>query len=162
MEHKQFKTTYLYIKQHKTTGLLYFGKSSRSIDEMLNYSGSGTYWKYHLNKHGYQIDTIWHMQFEDKNSCEEFATFFSEYHDIVNSKIWANLRVENGLNGGHDKGIPCKPEIKEKLSKAFKGRIGKNKGIKLKQSLCPHCGIKATTPNLNRWHLDKCTKKGNV
>ena len=46
------------------------------------------------------------------------------------------------------------------VSKALKGRVGNNKGKKLKQNQCPHCGIYATNGNLRRWHLDNCKLKG--
>jgi hypothetical protein len=89
--------TWLYIKQHPKTGLKYFGKTTRK--DPSSYEGSGTHWQRHLNIHGREHNTIWTELFTDEESLIEFALFFSEFHDIVNSKEWANLMPENGLIG---------------------------------------------------------------
>lgn len=89
--------TTLYIKQHRATGLRYFGKTTR---DPLTYNGSGKYWTNHCNKHGWEIDTIWTDRFVDAALCKEFAEFFSEFFDIVNDHAWANLKAENGRDGG--------------------------------------------------------------
>jgi hypothetical protein len=97
-----FTPTYLYIKQHKTTGLKYFGKTT---NEVTSYKGSGVHWKRHLAKHGDDIETIWSQLFTDEESLVTYALAFSEVNDIVNSDEWANLIVENGLDGapaGHE------------------------------------------------------------
>lgn len=96
--------TFLYIKEHVDTGLKYFGKTT-CLDPN-KYKGSGTYWKKHIKKHGTNIRTIWVSEpYYDNNLLEEFALFFSEFHNIVDAKnidgrkIWANLMFENGLDG---------------------------------------------------------------
>jgi hypothetical protein len=76
-----FKPTYLYIKRHDITGLLYFGKTVRKDPTL--YLGSGKYWRAHIRKHGKNISTIWSMLFTDKDLIKEFALFFSEEFDIV-------------------------------------------------------------------------------
>lgn len=43
-----FRPTFLYIKQHTITGKLYFGKTSKNLDKMLSYKGSGKYWLDHI------------------------------------------------------------------------------------------------------------------
>lgn len=98
------KTTYLYVKQHSITGLKYFGKTVKQ--DVYSYNGSGIYWKAHIKEHGLcHIETLWVSQpFTDEADLKEFATFFSEEHDIVNSKQWANLVIENGMDGG-DSGV---------------------------------------------------------
>lgn len=59
----RFKPTYLYIKRHKVTGLLYFGKTtSKNVEK---YNGSDTYWGRHLKVHGYNIETLWYCLFTD-------------------------------------------------------------------------------------------------
>jgi uncharacterized protein (DUF427 family) len=79
---------------------MYFGKTIKK--DVLNYKGSGIYWKQHLKEHGNNVDTIWISKpFLNKNDLEEFATFFSEEFDIVNSEKWANLVPENGIMGGN-------------------------------------------------------------
>lgn len=92
-----FTPTYLYIKQHKITGLKYFGKT---IQDPLRYKGSGVFWTRHIKKHGKdQIDTIWCELFTNREDCVEFAEFFSEVADIVKSSEWANLITEDGIDG---------------------------------------------------------------
>jgi hypothetical protein len=99
---KCFKPTYLYIKQHKLTGVKYFGKTTRSEKFLLEkYLGSGKKWIDHINKNGTQfVDTIWYRLFETKDELVEFACMFSQHFDITNSNEWANLKLENGLDGG--------------------------------------------------------------
>ena len=98
---KIFKPTILYIKRHNVTGIRYFGKTSK-IDKVYEYNGSGTYWKQHLKKHGYDVSTEWVSEiFTDRELLEDFALLFSELFNIVGSDEWANLVSENGLDGGN-------------------------------------------------------------
>ena len=119
-----FQPTYLYIKQHSITNLLYFGKTIR---EPLKYNGSGTYWNRHIKKHGKEhIETLWYCLFLDKDSINKFAENFSIKNNIVESKNWANMKPENGLDGGQNLfGLdnPMKDiKNREKLSLALKGK----------------------------------------
>lgn len=102
---KIFKPTYLYIKQHSITGKLYFGKTNK--EDPIKYTGSGEYWNDHLKVHGKEhIETLWYCLFNDVESIKEFALSCSEQWDIVKlkdefgNKIWANLKPENGTEGG--------------------------------------------------------------
>lgn len=88
---------YLYEKQHRKTGLKYFGKTTKPSVE--SYKGSGTYWLNHLRVHGNDIDTNHVWEFVDADECERFALKYSEENDIVNSKAYANLQPENGRDG---------------------------------------------------------------
>lgn len=90
--------TYLYVKQHKTTGLKYFGKTTNS--DPYNYKGSGLYWSSHLAVHGQDVETLQVWEFTDLDKCEEFALEFSKTNDIVSSPLWANIKEENGRDGG--------------------------------------------------------------
>lgn len=96
------KPTRLYIKQHSKTGLRYFGKTGTKLIE--SYTGSGVYWKNHINKHGLDhVNTIWVSDwFTSEEEIKDFAIAFSELFDIVNSNEWANMKIENGLDGGWD------------------------------------------------------------
>lgn len=94
-----FKPTYLYIKQHNETGLKYFGKTTSNPEK---YKGSGLYWNSHLKAHGNNVSTIWYKQFHDKESLTEYAISFSKENNIVESAEWANLKPENGLDGGQN------------------------------------------------------------
>jgi len=115
-----FIPTYLYIKKHKQTGLLYFGKTTRK--DPYKYLGSGKYWVKHIKKHGREIETIWAEQFLNMENLIEAATFISEFFDIVKSDKWANLDIENGLDGAS----PGRPSWNKGI-KASTG--GWNKGI---------------------------------
>ena len=111
-----FKPKYLYIKQHSVTGLMYFGTTHRNP---IKYLGSGKYWLRHINKHGKEhVVTLWHELFTNKDELVQFATQFSKDLNIVKSKSWANLKDENGLDGG----VYGYRHSKETIDK-LKGRI---------------------------------------
>ena len=116
----KFKPTYLYVKRHSITGLKYFGKTTKA--DPVVYKGSGLVWSRHIRKHGKKyVETIWYKLFTDRDDCMEFAEFFSKEMDIVNSKEWANLRPENGIDGIVT-GTPQSPEHSRKISVALTGR----------------------------------------
>ena len=89
------KLTHLYIKTHNETGLKYFGKTIKS--DPSNYTGSGIYWLQHLKKHGNNVTTEVIGSFEDLSKCSEKAISFSIENNIVQSKEWANLVIEDGI-----------------------------------------------------------------
>jgi hypothetical protein len=91
---------YLLVKEHNLTGLKYLcKKSAHSFDECVKYKGSGTYWKKHLAKHGNDVSTTCLFVTEDKQEFKKIATKYSKEYDIVNSKQWANLTIEEGQGG---------------------------------------------------------------
>jgi len=94
-------TTFLYLKQHNQTGLKYFGKT---VQNPHTYKGSGVYWTRHLEKHGNDVTTLWTKPFTNKQKLTKFATAYSKKHNIVESKDYANIKIEDGLMGG-DTGI---------------------------------------------------------
>ena len=154
----EFKPTTLYIKQHSKTGLKYFGKTTQNNPE--KYLGSGLYWDDHLKIHGNDISTVWTKTFEDKKELTEYALKFSEENNIVESKEWANLKPENGLDGftpGHtygkaNKGKKLGPQTEEHRNKNAEAQKGNTrakalKGYKQKQEhidkrMEAHRGIK--------------------
>jgi hypothetical protein len=90
-------TIYLYIKVHTKTGLKYFGKTTRNVNQ---YYGSGKYWQKHISSHGKTfVKTLKIWEFSDLHECSQFALKFSKDNNIVNSSSWANLREENGNDG---------------------------------------------------------------
>lgn len=89
---------YLYVKTHNITGLKYFGKT---IQDPFKYNGSGTRWKNHLVKHGYDISTEIIAEFTNLDECKKFALDFSKDNEIVKSSSWANLKEED-ISGGFD------------------------------------------------------------
>jgi hypothetical protein len=91
---------YLLIKTHEKTGLKYLCKhEAQSFSDCERYSGSGTYWKLHLKKHGKHIKTECVFMTEDKNEFKKVALEYSLKYDVINSKEWANLCNEEGQGG---------------------------------------------------------------
>ena len=117
--------TWLYIKQHNKTGLKYFGKTTK---DPYKYRGSGKYWKDHIRKHGNDVKTIWCELFDNKEILTEYAMKFSKENNIVESDEWANLILENGIDGNVP-GNKASAELRQKLSQAHKGQVPWNKGI---------------------------------
>jgi len=151
---KQFKPTYLYVKQHSVTGLQYFGKTTGSEQYLTEqYVGSGKYWTRHIKKHKIgKVVTTWYQLFTDKEELMLFAEAFSIKHDIVNSPAWANFKIENGIDGG-SYGTPW--------NKGLVGaQIAWNKG--LPKDLNPRTGVKL--PKRTKDHSRKISeaKKGVI
>lgn len=92
------KPSRLYIKECPHCGLKYFGKSI--VENIEEYTGSGIYWKSHLSKHKVKPTHLWHSDWYVDESIVRFATKFSYINNIVESKSWANLAIENGTAGG--------------------------------------------------------------
>jgi hypothetical protein len=115
-----YKPTWLYIKRHKITGLKYFGKTT--LSNPFKYKGSGTSWRNHISQHGNKIETLWVQKFDSKDDLVEFATFFSEFHNITESNEWANLMPENG-KGGRAQGSKLTEEHKARIRKSSVGKI---------------------------------------
>lgn len=123
--------TYLYIKQHNKTGLLYFGKTSKNPEK---YRGSGKHWRNHLKCHGYDVTTLWWCLYTEIEVCSEFAIAFSKINNIVESESWANMMIEDGINGRGSPGRKVSSETRNKISQANKGRkhsdeVNKSKGL---------------------------------
>lgn len=113
---------YLYIKTHNITGLKYFGKTTNK--DPFKYRGSGKYWKRHIRKYGYDVNTEIFGQYTDELLCSLAALKFSKENNIVNSRLWANLQEENGYDGapiGHI-GHQFTSEEKQKMSSLLKER----------------------------------------
>jgi hypothetical protein len=87
---------YLYVKKHNKTGLKYLGQTKRK--NPFTYKGSGKYWTSHIKKHGYDVTTIILLETESIEELEKTSRFFSNFFDIVNSKKWANLIPETGID----------------------------------------------------------------
>lgn len=114
--------TYLYHKRHKQPGLNYFGKTTR---DPYSYLGSGVYWRAHINKHGKDIDTVHVWEFTNLDECNKFALTFSTVNNIVESKSWANLKIEDGLMGGDT----LSQLSDERLAEIKRGRSDTHKAI---------------------------------
>ena len=94
------RPTRLYIKQHSVTGLKYLGKSVK--EDIEKYKGGGKRWNYHIRKHGRDhVKTIWVSDwFYQEEEIKEYALNLSHKLDVVESEEFANLKPENGLDGG--------------------------------------------------------------
>ena len=121
-----FKPTYLYIKTHNITGLKYFGKTTGINPE--KYSGSGKYWLRHLQVHGKNFTTEIVGYYENETDCVEVASSFSKEHNIVESKDWANFKIENGTDGGSDLGHKKHNTVNMKKAASIKAREMVNNG----------------------------------
>lgn len=103
---KHFIPTFLYIKKHSITGMLYFGQTTKDPEK---YLGSGIYWTRHLKLHGKEhVETIWYCLFTDVITCVETAIAFSSINNIDTSDDWANLIPESGVgfvHNGYTKGL---------------------------------------------------------
>lgn len=111
---------YLYQKIHRKTGLKYLGQTSAK--DPYSYPGSGTYWKLHLKKHGYDFDTIILRECKSKDELREWGIYYSNLWNIVDSDEWANLKIEQG-DGGRQSA-----EVRERIGELGKGRTPWNKG----------------------------------
>lgn len=70
------------------------------------------------------------------DKVKDVALQFSEDNDIVNSSEWANLKEENGIDGGSH------------------GKSGKD--LNYKKISCPHCNKTGIIANIKRYHLNNC------
>lgn len=150
---------YLYHKRHRITGLNYFGKTTI---EPYNYNGSGKYWRRHINKHGDDIETVQVWEFSNQKECTVFALKFSKENNIVESKNWANLKLEDGKDGGDPGPIGRKKISESKIGKKHTPEQNLNKskrqsGIKRSpEYLAKKVGLKykkpkaRTKPNKNK------------
>lgn len=116
--YEAIKPTRLYIKQCPKTGLKYFGKSTRNDIE--KYWGSGKKWIRHLNKHNVSPVHLWNSDWYYDSSISRFAVLFSHLNKIVESDDWANLKIEDGLEGGWDH-VKWDSERRKKKSQERKG-----------------------------------------
>lgn len=111
-----FKPTALYIKTHNKTGFKYFGKTT-CLDRIHSYRGSGLHWRRHLKQHGADYTTELLGIWQDKERLVAYATKFCTEHDVVASNDWANMVVEEGLQGAvsGDGNIAKRADVREKM-----------------------------------------------
>lgn len=123
---------YLYLKE-SPNGLKYLGKT---IKDPHQYSGSGIVWRRHLKKYGFSNDDIQTtVLFEttSKEELKEMGVFFSETLDIVKSKVFANLIVEEGQGGKtlYGENHPCH-SFKERVSEYWSVENREKQSLKMK------------------------------
>lgn len=119
MEEETIAPTWLMIKVHSTTKKKYFCKTQRTFGSKSfdNYKGSGKYWTHHIKKHGseYVYNELVIGPYTNKEQLINLATYISESLDVVNSDEWANLRIENGIDG-NPLGVVFSEELCQKIS----------------------------------------------
>lgn len=136
---------YLYVKTHNTTGFKYLGKTISNDPHL--YQGSGTVWKRHIKKHGYDVTTVILLETNDPSELKEVGIYYSNLWNIVESKGFANIIPETGDGGA----MPWTAESRQKVSNALKGRKH-TKEAKKNYS-------KAQQNQEHRQHLSKKIKK---
>ena len=87
----------LLLKTHNTTGMKYLCYTKK--EDHISYKGSGKRWKNHIKIHGYDVKTELLLETDNYEKFRDFARKISEDFDIVNSKEWANMRIEDGEGG---------------------------------------------------------------
>lgn len=93
MKHK------LMIKTHNVTGLKYLCYTKKEDKDYDEYKGSGKYWLDHLKEHGDDITTELIYETSDYKEFVKYAREKSIEYNIVDSKDWANLKIEEGDGG---------------------------------------------------------------
>lgn len=146
---------YLYLKTHEVTGLKYLGYTKQ---DPYQYSGSGLYWKRHLQENGNFVKTevLFSSQNIDEISVEGLR--YSKLWDVVNSHEFANLCEEDGNKNFGDanpnfRGHPQTEETRQKIS-ANNGRGNAGKTGNLHPAYghsVPEHIIAQSTKNLNEW-----------
>ena len=74
---------YLYVKTHNVTGLKYLGKTHRK--DPIKYKGSGTHWRRHIQKYGYDVTTEILFKSEDIDQIKKLGLYYSNLWNIVES-----------------------------------------------------------------------------
>lgn len=108
-------TIYLYKKTHNTTGLNYLGKTIAK--DPYSYTGSGVYWRQHLEQHGYDINTEILRECSTVEELKYWGLYYSKLWNVVESNDWANLIEEAGPGGAWSIGS------KRKLSNTKKAEL---------------------------------------
>lgn len=85
------------IKTHNITGLKYLCYTQK--EDYISYLGSGTKWRTHLKKYGEDISTELIFESDIYEEFKKIAIYKSLEFDIVNSKEWANKKLEEGDGG---------------------------------------------------------------
>lgn len=140
------KKVYILLKTHKKTGLQYLCRHvTKDEKTCYSYNGSGTYWRKHLEKHGYDLETEILAKCETIEEAKTIGIMYSDKWDVVSNPNFANLVREEGQGGaevankrkahGSRFGYEQKPvvlvgddnpskrkEVREKISQKLKGR----------------------------------------
>ena len=164
---------YLCIKTHNKTGLKYLCQTQKKNPH--KYLGSGTRWLNHLRTHGNSISTEVVGKFRSKKNMIEAGRKLSKKYNVVKSRQWANLRIEEGDGGDTSKFIDYKSMKpmptglwkRPDLTKYNQERLNPNKDKKLslstrkKMSLAQK-GLKKSEEHKKKLSLSKKGKKQSL
>ena len=114
------KKHYLLLKKHDITGLKYLCYHFGTESSCFKYKGSGSYWLSHLKKHKNCISTIILDESHDKSDISKSGELYSAMWDVVNSKNFANLIIENAES---DASKLHTPEARLKRVESFNNRF---------------------------------------
>src|ERR1017187_3186988 len=112
----------LLLKIHNKTGLKYLCKSERK--DWMKYLGSGKYWRRYLKIYGKDISTELLFESENFEEFKKVALKESIKRNIVESKEYANLMIEDGSGGDYWSGKK-RPKHSEKMSDKNNPQYGK-------------------------------------
>lgn len=116
------KLYFLMIKTHNKTNLKYLCFHYGSRDNCYRYNGSGSYWTAHLSKHGKDISTEILFESSNRDEVSKRGIELSKELDIVRSKEYANLTIEDAQTTAE----PLqRPEVRKKRNESMIIRIKK-------------------------------------
>jgi len=117
------KKYFLMLKTHNQTKLKYLCFHHGTISSCYTYNGSGSYWTSHLSKHGKDITTEILLESFNRDDISNRGIQLSKEWDIVKSKEYANLTIEDAQTTAE----PLqRPEVRSKRLESFKARIRQN------------------------------------
>lgn len=157
--YETIKPTRIYHKQCPHCGLNYLGKTTaQNIEE---YTGSGVDWIKHLKEHNVDPIHVWNSDWFYDRSIVQYALDLSEKLNIAESDDWANLKPENGLDGGD---TSFYIDYDEKVKNTDYAEVGKSVSETLNSldwklrnyKTCPHCGVWCSPMNYSRIHSNRC------
>jgi hypothetical protein len=126
---------YLYIKTHNVSGLKYLGITKQDPYE---YQGSGIIWKNHLKKYGRDISTTILGTYTNKDDLGKAGLYYSNKYNIVESKDFANITIEEGQGGNTwDRSIKENRE-KMRVRKRDTRNMKRPKSAEHKEKLAAH------------------------
>jgi hypothetical protein len=121
---------YLYLKTHNKTKKKYLGKT---VKDPYKYFGSGTYWKEHLRRYGYDVITEILFQTESKEELRSKALYYSQMWDVANSPEFANTIPEMG-DGGDTSQSPAYQKYLNEIHKDPNSDINKIVSERMKKN----------------------------
>ena len=97
-----WRPRYYYILENKTSGKLYVGQTTQSLE---TYLGSGSYWNNHCKKYGGKtkenIEIVWSYWFEKESEAQWWLDCFENENPnyyFRENKQWANNALETTKN----------------------------------------------------------------